>query len=86
MAGYSHTPLPKKLGIKERSKVALIDPPRGFQKVLGSLPQAAAIQVGLMGKDRFDVIFAFVTTRAALQRQVTAARRHMTPAAGLWIA
>jgi hypothetical protein len=86
MAGYSGTPLPKKLGIKEHSKVALIDPPQGFKMVLGNLPQDAAIQVGLTGKDRFDVIVAFVTTRTALERWINAARKRMTPAAGLWIA
>lgn len=86
VAGYSGTPLPKKLGIKEHSKVALIDPPQGFKQALGNLPQNAAIQVGLVGKDRFDVIVAFVTTRAELERQINAARKRMTPAAGLWIA
>jgi hypothetical protein len=86
MAGYSATPLPKKLGIKECSKVALIDPPQGLKQALGNLPQGAAIQVGLAGKDRFDVILAFVTTRVALERQINAARTRMTPAAGLWIA
>jgi hypothetical protein len=86
VAGYSGTPLPKKLGIKEHSKVALIDPPQGFKMVLGNLPQEAAIQVGLTGKDRFDVIVAFVTTRTALVRQINAARKHMAPAAGFWIA
>ena len=29
---------------------------------------------------------AFVTTRAELERQINAARKRMTPAAGLWIA
>jgi|SRR5471032_397918 len=86
MAGYSGTPLPKKLGIKERSKVALIGAPRGFEKFLGELPKDAAIQVGLTGRDRFDVILAFATSRKQLQRHMAAARQHMTSAAGLWIA
>jgi hypothetical protein len=86
MAGYSNTPLPKKLGIKEGCKVALINPPPAFEKTLGKLPSDAVIHSGLSGQARFDVIVVFVTSRAELQRQIAATRRHMTPAAGLWIA
>jgi hypothetical protein len=86
MAGYSNTPLPKKLGIKEGHKVALVNPPNAFEKTLGNLPDNAAIQIGLAAKTRFDVIVVFVTSRAELRRQLAATRRHMMPAAGLWIA
>jgi hypothetical protein len=86
MAGYSNTPLPKKLGIKEGCKIALINPPRAFDKTLGKLPGKARIESGLSGQAQFDVIVVFVTSRAELQRQIAATRRHMTPAAGLWIA
>lgn len=86
MSGYSNTPLPKKLGIKERCKVALINPPPAFEKTLGKLPRDAVIHRGLADQGRFDVIVGFVTSRAELQRQIAAARRHMAPAAGLWIA
>jgi hypothetical protein len=86
MAGYSNTPLPKKLGIKAGCKVALVNPPPAFEKTLGNLPSDAVIHSGLSGQARFDVIVVFVTSRAQLQRQIAATRRHMTPAAGLWIA
>jgi hypothetical protein len=86
MAGYSNTPLPKKLGIKEGHKVALVNPPNEFEKTLGNLPDNAAMQIGLAAKTRFDVIVVFVTSRAELRRQIAATRRHMMPAAGLWIA
>jgi hypothetical protein len=36
-AGYSGTPLPKKLGIKEGSRVALLNAPGNFARVLGEL-------------------------------------------------
>jgi hypothetical protein len=86
MAGYSNTPLAKKLGIKEGHKVAVVDPPETFEKTLGDLPKAATIQVGLSGKSLVDVIVLFVTSRAQLKRQLATARRRMTPAAGLWVA
>ena len=43
MAGYSETPLVKKLGIKERSAVLLVSPPEGFLETLGQLPADAEI-------------------------------------------
>jgi hypothetical protein len=36
LAGYSATPLPRKLGIKEGTVVALVGAPEGFESMLGS--------------------------------------------------
>ncbi|MGN8225499.1 DUF3052 domain-containing protein [Gracilimonas sp. BCB1] len=41
MAGYSGTPLLKKLGIKSGFAVLLVNPPGYFQKLLGPLPEGA---------------------------------------------
>ncbi len=38
MAGYSGTPLAKKLGIKEGSRIVFANAPRGFEQELGELP------------------------------------------------
>ena len=35
MAGYSGTPLPKKLGIKPESRLAFVGAPDGFDETLG---------------------------------------------------
>jgi hypothetical protein len=88
MAGYSGTPLPKKLGIKEGHRVAVIGPPEGFDETLGDLPKDAALEVGLSGSAArpLDVIIVFVVRRAELERQLAAIRRRMAPAAGLWVA
>ncbi len=40
MAGYSSTPLPKKLGIKPGVKVGLMEPPRDAHKLLGAFEEA----------------------------------------------
>ena len=45
-AGYSGTPLPKKLGIKPGSVVALVGAPHGFRKMLGPLPEGAKLRAG----------------------------------------
>lgn len=42
-AGYSGTPLPKKLGIKANSKTALVGAPADFEFTLGELPEAVSI-------------------------------------------
>ncbi len=85
-AGYSGTPLPKKLGIKPVHKVALVNPPKDFSATLGDLPFGASLQNGLSGKSLFDVIVVFVKQRTELERQLAQLRKRMTAAAGLWIA
>jgi hypothetical protein len=83
-AGYSGTPLPQKLGIKEAHKVAIIGSPGGFD--LGVLPIGVTVQRGLTGKALLDVLVVFVTKRSQLVAQIAACRPRMQPAAGLWIA
>jgi hypothetical protein len=86
MTGYSGTPLPKKLGIKAGYKIAVVNAPQTFAKLLGALPGKAVLQTGLLGKVLFEVIVVFVTSRDELHRQMDLARPRMTPTAGLWIA
>lgn len=82
MAGYSGTPLPQKLGIKEGHKVALVGAPAGFE--IGTLPMGAIVSRRL-GKQQ-DVIVAFVKSRAELAAKIDELRPRMTQAGGLWIA
>lgn len=64
VAGYSGTPLPKKLGIAEASVIAFEGAPEGFRRVLGALPES--VEVRKTARGRRDVIVGFVTDRAAL--------------------
>jgi hypothetical protein len=86
MAGYSGTPLPKKLGIKEGHRVAFLGAPADFSATLGPLPPGMTLATTLAGKAPFDVLVAFFTARAELARRLEALRARMAPAAGLWIA
>jgi hypothetical protein len=86
MAGYSGTPLPQKLGIKDGHRVALVGAPAGFAGTLGRLPTGATTQTGLAGKSVLDVVVVFVTERAKLVEQLAATRPRMAQAGGLWIA
>jgi hypothetical protein len=80
-AGYSGTPLPKKLGIKPGHRVLLLGAPEGFAL---DLPDDVRVVGRASGKA--DVILSFHTERAGLERRLPALRACMEPAAGLWIA
>ncbi len=84
-SGYSGTPLPKKLGIKEGSRVALLNAPDGFLKTLGSLP--ARVTVKDKSGAEADVIVLFATKFSKLKNEFVKAMK-MMPADGgmLWIA
>ena len=83
-AGYSGTPLVKKLGIKPGATVGLIGAPEDFDATLGLLPDGVAVRRRLRGP--LDVIVAFYMDRAALARRLPALRGALQPAGGLWIA
>lgn len=84
MAGYSGTPLPKKLGIKEGSRVALLHAPEGFEETLGELPPGAVVSTRL-GKAH-DVIVAFVDSRSHLERAIPVLEKAIFPDGAIWIA
>src|SRR5262249_37061581 len=85
MAGYSGTPLPKKLGIKPGGRVGLIRPPDDFGETLGELPDGA--EAGPVGRGRpFDVIVCFCRTSKELTRDLPGLPVRLDPAGGLWIA
>ncbi|HEY2287609.1 MAG TPA: hypothetical protein VGH88_17865 [Streptosporangiaceae bacterium] len=85
-AGYSGTPLPRKLGIGQDDTVALIGAPEGFEDTLGPLPEIAALHTDLSDDARYDVIVDFITQRAELEADLPRLRSVMAPACGLWIA
>ncbi|HYV48537.1 MAG TPA: DUF3052 domain-containing protein [Myxococcaceae bacterium] len=84
MAGYSGTPLPKKLGLKEKQRLALVNAPAGFS--LGALPDEVETATSLKGKQPLDVIVLFVRARAELEKQFVPASKRLTPAGRLWVA
>jgi hypothetical protein len=84
-AGYSGTPLARKLGIKPGARVTLLGAPERFEDdTLGELPDGVRVVRRAGGKA--DVIVSFQTARAELEQLLPALRAMMEPAAGLWIA
>jgi hypothetical protein len=84
-AGYSGTPLPRKLGIKPGARVGLIGAPEGFDSTLGDLPDGVAVRRRL-GREPFDVIVAFFSRWSTLERRLPGLSAALDPAGGLWIA
>ena len=81
-AGYSGTPLPKKLCIREGSVVALVHAPEGFEAKLTPLPEGARVERRIGSA---DVILAFVKSVAALGRELPALAREMQAGRTLWL-
>ena len=84
LAGYSGTPLPKKLGIKQGSTVALVDAPPDFEQTLGALPEGVDLRLGVAGTP--DVIILFTKARAHLEAGVPEMRESMADGGRLWLA
>jgi hypothetical protein len=81
MAG---TPLTKKLGVKEGSRIALVGAPGGFADALGPLPPGAELRP--LDEGPADVVLAFATSRSALERSLPALTRSLAATGGLWVA
>jgi hypothetical protein len=83
-AGYSDTPLPRKLGIKPEARVGLIGAPHDFDEVLGELPPGVTVRRRAQGT--FDVLVMFVQKRSELERRLPALKKALDQAGGLWVA
>ena len=88
MAGYSGTPLAKKLGIRPGFSLALVEAPADFEKTLEGLPKDVRPVRGLKGKGPVDVIVLFVTRRKELEKRFARAAGRLSEetGAGIWVA
>jgi CheY-like chemotaxis protein len=83
MDGYSGTPLPRKLGIRNGSRVALLGAPPRFERTLGPLPEGAALRRD--ARKAANVILLFVKSRADLGKRFAGAARAMGEPGALWV-
>jgi hypothetical protein len=81
-AGYSATPLPRKLGLAPGMKVAWVDPPPELDALLGPL-DGLAVRRTLRAP--LDVVLCFVTERRALERRAARLRAAVAPAGAVWV-
>jgi hypothetical protein len=82
--GYSGTPLPRKLGIKDGTSLAFLNAPDDFAATLGELPDGVSVRERLRGP--LDVIVFFTVRRADLERRIERLKAALDPAGRLWIA
>jgi hypothetical protein len=80
-AGYSGTPLPRKLGIVEGTRVLLLGAPDGFD--LGPLPGVELHRRA--GRSPYDVVLLFAPDHTTLVRRFATARNRVTVAGALWV-
>ncbi len=83
MAGYSGTPLVKKIGIKEHHRVLLISPPDGFSKTLGKLPEGAKVLKG--AEAPVHVVVGFAKSRTDVNARFAETVSHLDQAGMIWI-
>ena len=83
MDSYTGAPLPKKLGIREGTTVALAGAPAGFERTLSKLPDDVRVVTRLRGRP--GVILLFVKSQVDLKRRFPAAARALADGGKLWI-
>jgi hypothetical protein len=66
-AGYSGTPLVKKLGIKSGMEVLFVDPPKGYDETLGPLPDGVVRHTSPQANLDFIHVFALRSRQLGLQ-------------------
>jgi hypothetical protein len=83
MAGYSGTPLAKKLGIKSGSRIHLRHAPEGYLDLVAPLPEGVALAARL--GESVDLVHVFSTRRQELAKDLETCRKKMRPDAMIWV-
>ena len=83
-AGYSGTPLAKKLGIRPGDAVALLGAPVGFEDQLDGLPDGVTFRTRAQGT--VDVVVSFHTRRADFEKRLPPILRALDRNGGWWVA
>jgi hypothetical protein len=81
-AGYSPTPLPRKLGFKSGMTAVYLDAPEHLDEVLGEL-EGVTVKRSLRG--RADLVMCFVTRRRELERRAARLREAVAPDGMVWV-
>ena len=83
-AGYSGTPLVKKLGIKSGHAVYLIGAPKEYHSWLAALPDSVTF-VAKPPRDGADIVYLFVKSLAEYEGKLPKARKAMKSDGALWV-
>lgn len=83
MAGYSGTPLAKKLGIKEGSKVLALNAPLNYRELLEPLP--GNVEFASRFGASIDLVHVFSDRKAELQKALEKFRPTLKPSGMIWV-
>jgi Protein of unknown function (DUF3052) len=84
MAGYSNTPLIKKLGIKEGFSCVFANAPKDFRNELGTLP--AEVTVTHKTSEELDFVLLFTKSESNLSKEFSIHAARLKPNGMLWVA
>lgn len=85
MAGYSGTPLVKKLGFKAGFRAGFVNPPKDFEKEIAPLPEDVQIAVDKLTKP-LDLIVLFTDSQHVLKKEFSRVAGKLAVNGMLWIA
>ena len=83
MVGYSGTPLAKKLGIKEGSRLLLVGAPDGYLALLE--PLLEGIQFDTQLSAATDIVQIFTAQRVELEQLLSSYRAKLKPTGVVWV-
>jgi len=81
MAGYSQTPLAKKLGIKNGHVIQIINEPEHYRSLLTDLPDG----LGWNGQGKKDLIHFFIKSKSELEARLPGLKKELKPNGMIWV-
>jgi DUF3052 family protein len=82
-AGYSGTPLAKKLGIKEGCRLFVLNAPKNYLDLVAPLPEGVQVVPRIDGQT--DTVHIFSTKRTELANALRGALKHLRQDASIWV-
>lgn len=82
-AGYSGTPLARKLGIKEGSRILLIGETDDYASLLQPLPESVSFTK--RASKTIDLVHLFVVRREDMQKHLVSLHKKLKPDACIWV-
>ena len=79
------TPIFKKLGIRPKHQVLILNAPEGYRNQLGTLPAGAELITTPTSAGNFDVVHLFVRNKSEVERDVPISIQLVKPGGLLWI-
>lgn len=84
-AGYSTTPLAKKLGIKEGCQALFVDVPTDYFQLFEAFPKIHEVELQMASSGSLDFIHLFSTTQLDFQAQSLTLKPLLKPSGMLWV-